>query len=505
MRLAVYVMHVPGIPSRAEALNKLLERCPNAVVMRDPERKGAWWNAERCWTHGLSMGADWIVVLNDDALPCENFEITCEKALKDRNPLNPVCLYATHPRAPEVKFHELGYTTYDGLVGVGCALSAKAARDFLQWVKDNPGVDDYSDDGRINLWAMATDRLVLTLVPSLVDHQLPDETTVPWSETDARTSSAPPSEALVQKPWGGWPRWFGRARAGLHWEMLFRAKSVTPSLIERAYLIERGGPDYGDSTDEDIRRCEEHEASPPTHVFIAMPAARNPELAVRVSVQRVVADLEEHGIKATFFESPGDSLVTRGRHNLCHEFLRSTATHFLQWDDDVECLDPTAGRRMVETGQHVIGGAYPWRDGSGRVVANPKVDDVHAGAVDIDPRSKCIRVAEVGTGFLMVTRSCFVDLCVKHRELMYMADIEPYVGAPMWALFDAGLEFRPETGRMRYASEDWRFCSLAREAGYEIVVYYPPVFRHWGKKAHEGHILRAWGLNKSREVKEAAE
>ena len=83
---------------------------------------------------------------------------------------------------------------------------------------------------------------------------------------------------------------------------------------------------------------------------------------------------------------------------------------------------------------------------------------------------------------------------VPTSETMYQADIEPYVGAPMWALFDAYLEMR-ENGRRRYASEDWRFCQLAREAGYGVFVYYPPVFRHWGKTAHQGHIVKAWGLS----------
>ncbi len=268
-----------------------------------------------------------------------------------------------------------------------------------------------------------------------------------------------------------------------HWGAVFDAPELTPEVIEKGFLHQRGGLPV----------------SPTPHVLIAMPAYVTPEAAVRASVGRIVADLHEHGIDATLFESPGDSLVTRGRHGLMHAALCSTATHLLQWDADIECLDATAVRHMVLSGFDVVGGAYPWRDGSGRVVCNPLPDTVKDQHVDIDPETKCLKVAEVGTGFLLTSRKMLVDLCSKHPELLYMADIEPYVGAPMWALFDAHLEHRAETGRRRYASEDWRFCQLAREAGYDIHVYYPPIFRHWGKFPHAGHITKSWGMGETRE------
>lgn len=486
MKLAIYVMHVPGVPSRVDTLAKLRERVPSVVVVEDPTREGAWATARRCWEAGLADDeADWIIVLNDDALPCDQFQTAAENALATRDPRDPVCFYTAHPKAKDVASD--WYTTHDDLVGVGCALSRWAAEEFLDWVDANPAVDGFSDDGRINLWAMATGRLIYTTVPSLVDHQLPDESTVPWTGPGAaRTAVVPPMTAFEcgtdpwEWTWNRAPKHLGRARTGNQWEMLFRLATVKAEHIERAYLVQRHGEPVSDKP----------------HVFIAMPAARAPELAVRVSVQNVVQDLQAHGVLVSMFESPGDSLVTRGRHALCNEFLSSSATHLLQWDDDVECLDATAVRHMVESCNHIVGGAYPWRDGSGRVVANLLRDDVIQRHVDVNTQTKCIKVAEVGTGFLLVSRACLVDLCALHPELMYMSDYEPYVGCPMWALFDAHLEMRADTGRRRYASEDWRFCSLAREAGYDVHVYYPPIFRHWGKHAHQGHVLNAWGMNK---------
>jgi hypothetical protein len=230
-----------------------------------------------------------------------------------------------------------------------------------------------------------------------------------------------------------------------------------------------------------------------THVLIAVPAYQPIEPATRGSIAATLADLQAHGIAATVLETSGDSLVTRGRHVLVHEFLCSTATHLLQWDADIECQDPTAVRKMLESGRNVVGGAYPFRDGSGGVVANLLEADLREQRISIDSNTNTIPVREVGTGFLLVARHVFIDLQQQHPEMLYEADLKGYQGAPFWALFDVHLE-PMSNGRKRYASEDWRFCQLAREAGYEVAIYYPPKFRHWGKTGHEGHVTAAWGM-----------
>jgi len=477
MKLAIYVMHVPGDPAREEALGALTARIEGDCefhVMRDPERRGAWWNARRCWAAGLESGADWIVVLNDDALPCESFVDIVKAALVTRDPRDPVCFYTAHPKAAEVE--GAWYTTHDGLVGVGCALSNEAALEFLVWCGMHPGVSNFTDDGRINLWAMATGRLIHTTVPSLVDHQLPDVSTVGNEGHEHRKPVVLPGPA---RDWASEPVHFGRQYHGNHWELVFRTRSESWDL-ERSYTAHRHG---------------EPVSSRP-HVLIATPAYQPPELAYLHSVARIIEDLREHDIDVTHYVTSGDSLVTRGRHTLVHDFLCSTATHLLQWDADIECLDATAVRKMVETGRPIIGGAYPFRDGSGGVVANLLAADRASQKVDVR-EDHTIPVSEVGTGFLMVRREVFIDMQQRHPELLYQADMEGYRGCPMWALFDVALEPTPN-GRMRYASEDWRFCSLARADGYEVCIYYPPEFRHWGKTGHAGHCVRAWGMKEAR-------
>ncbi len=172
--------------------------------------------------------------------------------------------------------------------------------------------------------------------------------------------------------------------------------------------------------------------------------------------------------------------------------LKTDGTHLLFWDADIECMDPSSARAMLETGKELVGGAYPFRDGSGGVVANLLASDRERKSVDVRPDGT-IPVSEVGTGFLMVRRDVIIDMQKRHPELLYEADMQGYRGCPMWALFDVALE-PTQDGRKRYASEDWRFCSLARDAGHEVSVYYPPKFNHWGKKGFDGHCTKAWGM-----------
>ncbi len=425
-----------------------------------------------------------VVFLPDDALLVPNFVEVWTKLI-EANPEALICGLSNHDLAPEAAQRGARwYTTTDGFVGFAGTMPIAWLREYLAW-REQHDLSKYPADASVNLWAITTGRLVHKPLPSPIQHDLSYESldgnqwqnTAPEAKTLRSSQVWDAGADLRDVDWSGpivcLPPTFSQQRWDVAWKLPLTAEN-----LEAMYHADRGGP-----------------VSDTPHVYIAVPAYQPSELAQRASVRRTVADLEAHGIAVTYVETPGDSLVTRGRHCLVHEFLRSPATHLLQWDADVECLDPSAVRKMVQSGHDVVGGAYPWRDGSGRVVCNPLPDMVGndgAGSVDID-LFNCMRVAEIGTGFMLTSRRCIVDLQVRHPELMYMADLSNWSGQPMWALFDVHLEPRPD-GHRRYASEDWRFCTLAREAGYGVHVYYPPVFRHWGKTAHEGHLTKAWGM-----------
>ncbi|HET9045103.1 MAG TPA: hypothetical protein VFN70_18235 [Burkholderiales bacterium] len=491
----IVITHAAFDESRRASLKRLLTQlhddtvegglCFEIIVQRDEERRGSFW----CWHEAMIRGFEFdfrsathIVSLPDDAIICKGFQRALLAAIEARPDDVLECFdddLVTAPNYPDGGW----YSTHDGFHGLGGVFPRALLEEHLAWRAKNLDPDVANDLG-VNFWAMATRRLIWKTSPALVDH---DES-IPSLDGNADQGVRRPKHFAEDGAALSFPRGYGindegrtvhrgRVRKGNHWELIFRSMPSSWDL-EASYWAERNGEYLPEFT---------------KHVFIAIPAYQAPEPAMRTSLRATVADLEAHAIKVTVLETGGDSLVTRGRHVLVHEFLCSTATHLLQWDADIECLDATAVRKMLETGHDLIGGAYPFRDGSGHVVANPLAEDLRDGKVTVDAEAGTIRVGEVGTGFMLTSRKLLIDLQQRHPELLYQSDLFSHREAPMWALFDVALEVG-EDGRKRYASEDWHFCSLARAAGYSVYVYAPPKFRHWGKAGHEGHVLHAWGM-----------
>lgn len=231
------------------------------------------------------------------------------------------------------------------------------------------------------------------------------------------------------------------------------------------------------------------------HVMLATPAYNPPHLEFLRARELVCDDLHRVGIGYTALTTPGDSLVMRGRHAIVYAFLCSPATHLLFWDVDIEPLDPSIVRQMMDTGHDVIGGACPFRGESGRVVCNLTAEDRERKSVDTDETGS-VRVQEVGTGFLLMTRKAIVSLCMAHPELLYFSDLPSCYGAPMWALFDTQIQNR------RYLSEDYFFCKLWRDLGGDVRVFVPFEAQHWGKKGFRASFMTAWGMKEQAEAAE---
>lgn len=223
------------------------------------------------------------------------------------------------------------------------------------------------------------------------------------------------------------------------------------------------------------------------HVMLATPAYNPPCLEFLHARDEVSTDLAQHGVDYTLLTSPGDSLVMRGRHTLMHEFLCSIATHMVFWDVDIEPLDPSIVRQMLQTGHHIVGGACPFRGSTGRVVCNLRDEDKKRGRIDTDENS-CAPVNEVGTGFLMMSREAILRLCKAHPELLYFSDLPSGHGQPMWALFDTVIHER------RFLSEDYFFCKLWRDLGEQVYVYVPFEARHWGREGFRAQFMHAWKM-----------
>lgn len=256
-------MHCPSIPGRPSAFRALWCQLGGAIdtayplagivhhtpwtahVVIDRERSGAWWTAQACWQRVLSDGVDFGIVLNDDASVPIGFvgaALGALTAAHERAPRSPVCFYTANDGAPVALQAGCSfYTTPDGLVGVGCGMHRDNVRAFLEW-HARSFLGEHSDDGRINVWAMATKRRILTTVPSLVGHQLPNESTQGNAGDAFRTPIVPPPAEAFGLRWDGPIARFGRQYRGNHWRLLTQVHPQEwhrEGLIEEAYRLER--------------------------------------------------------------------------------------------------------------------------------------------------------------------------------------------------------------------------------------------------------------------------
>ena len=185
-----------------------------------------------------------------------------------------------------------------------------------------------------------------------------------------------------------------------------------------------------------------------------------------------------------------DSLVTRARNCLVATFLADPkATHLMFIDADIT-FNAKSIYRMLSYDKPVVGGIYPmktvnWDAVRATLKENPDtpeeelihrsanyVINIQSSEVERSTVGKVtdgfVRVANVGTGFLLIKREVFTELFAKYPDAKYKNDIHAFRDRPeaehMYTFFDTWLH--PES--KRYLSEDYAFCQKWIECGGEV-------------------------------------
>jgi hypothetical protein len=154
----------------------------------------------------------------------------------------------------------------------------------------------------------------------------------------------------------------------------------------------------------------------------------------------------------------GDSLVSRGRNNLVHFFLKSDHTHLLFIDADLS-FGPQIAERLLSHDKDIVCGWYPKKQLEFAPVYNK------LPAASIDPETALLEVRHAGTGMMLIRRNVIERMIEAHPELRYRrAPDEAHGGEYSHDLFSVGVV------NEEYLSEDWYFCDRWRKLGGQVWV-----------------------------------
>lgn len=213
-----------------------------------------------------------------------------------------------------------------------------------------------------------------------------------------------------------------------------------------------------------------------------------------------------NGIESMMSFMFNESLITRARNSLAHNFMKTDATHLLFIDADIvwnaNDLIP-----MIMADKDVICGIYPkkeinWKGVTDAVKADVPLDQLknHTGAWVINlvdyqgevtvPAGDPLEIWAGGTGMMLIKREVFTKLA--ETVPTYNNDVvdlsgNTKVGDKIHEFFATSIE--PGTDRL--LSEDYHFCRLWRLAGGKIYAAPWMNLGHMGSYLFEGQLVRS--------------
>jgi hypothetical protein len=201
-----------------------------------------------------------------------------------------------------------------------------------------------------------------------------------------------------------------------------------------------------------------------------------------------------------------ESLITRARNALTHQFLKSDSTHLMFIDSDIKFL-PEHIVPMIQADKEIICGIYPKKeinwDSVKQAMNNNIPDDrlkFHTGSFVVNlvdyagtvtvPIAQPVEIFNGGTGFMLIKREVFEKLGEKVPE--YTNDVGDLSGTmqqqeKIKEFFATSIE--PETNRL--LSEDYHFCREWRMAGGKVWAAPWCQLAHIGTYAFEGQLIPA--------------
>ncbi len=516
MRFSLAVSHTPWVPERVESWRRLREElaCQSvfaelaAYRVFDERAPNHVWSLQM-WTWAAERDAEWCVFLQDDAMvsPCflEELQGICEG-----NACDVIGLQVASPLAvPLAEAGYPGFTTSDGLVGVGYAIRREALHCFLEWREENlesGAVETISEDSLIGLWAAVTGNRIYHPIPTIVDHDVSLQSTF---NNDHHTNR----RSRVRWDTYTGDNWEDTRSEIPHMGRFYEsthhlAKRFVTGFSQSEFLAMRSDNGAFEKRKLHYARMARG-AEPKAKVFIATPCRGDVNSQYAASVWRLLKDADldvESSLEIADVQQWSEDLV-RIRSRFVSYFLTQTdATHLLFLDADIEML-PKVLKGMLAAGKDFVAAPYPKRDAVDfqRVRAFPEAppealayrypvrllgDTLSVGA------DGCAEVESMPLGCALISREALQAMSAYYEEELGFDDGKHGPSVALFQLFlhDRGL-----------LSEDYSFCArwrnhrsaYARGAG-KVWMYLgdgSPVTHH-GEHRYAG-CVEAFGLKRA--------
>jgi CRISPR/Cas system-associated protein endoribonuclease Cas2 len=202
-----------------------------------------------------------------------------------------------------------------------------------------------------------------------------------------------------------------------------------------------------------------------------------------------------------------ESLITRARNQILHQFMKSDCTHLLFIDSDIE-FKPEAILDLLNFDKDVVACTYPKKSFNWNKFMhsmkneNESKESFHSRGLDyaynllyndgcIITQGQFVKVKHVATGFMMIQRNILEKLCKKYTELNIISDNLSSKDEEYCGLFCCMIKNK------QYLSEDYSFCERVLNVDGEIWMNIHHNLNHIGKYIFYGDIQHRPNLTRS--------
>lgn len=196
---------IVAVPERV-FLSRELSRQTGAPVAVDFDRLGLWPNHRRAWilADEESEGAEWCLVLQDDAELCDDFMDRARQALSVA-PGPVVQLFSWVKKSPMKRARRRGFSWacyWYNVCGVAIAIRREYVWPMIEFCDDHVTDANPSYDQRVGFWAACFGLGIWASVPSLVQHRAGVESTICGRSNASRQSDFFEQSPEPLKPYG---------------------------------------------------------------------------------------------------------------------------------------------------------------------------------------------------------------------------------------------------------------------------------------------------------------